>query len=108
MGKIQMSEVQNVVNRLVELYQPVTIYLFGSYAWGEPHEDSDIDLMMVLSDEIIVDWEFKRGIHRNLYDVHLFPMDIVVNKTTGFQKMAEHPSSLQFKIVSEGKKLYEK
>ena len=107
MAKISKAKIQRTVKRLAETYHPVAIYLFGSYAWGKPNEDSDVDLMIVVSDDTLVDWDFKRGIHKSLWDIHDFPMDIVVNKNSNFIKMAEHPSTLQFKITKEGKKLYE-
>ncbi len=36
-----------IVRRLVADYQPEKIILFGSYAYGEPHKDSDLDLWIV-------------------------------------------------------------
>ena len=38
---------QQIVRRLVESYQPQQLVLFGSLAYGEPDEDSDIDLLVV-------------------------------------------------------------
>jgi predicted nucleotidyltransferase len=39
--------IQAIVRRLVEEYQPEKIILFGSYAYGRPRPDSDIDLLVV-------------------------------------------------------------
>jgi uncharacterized protein len=39
--------VREIVRRLVAEYAPEKIILFGSYAYGEPHADSDIDLLVV-------------------------------------------------------------
>jgi HEPN domain-containing protein/predicted nucleotidyltransferase len=36
-----------IVGKLVEEYQPDKIFLFGSYAYGRPHQDSDLDLFLV-------------------------------------------------------------
>ena len=36
-----------IVDKLVEEYQPDKIFLFGSYAYGRPHQDSDLDLFLV-------------------------------------------------------------
>ncbi len=36
-----------IVRRLVTDYQPEKIILFGSYAYGEPHADSDLDLLII-------------------------------------------------------------
>jgi uncharacterized protein len=44
-------ELDRVVRRLVEAFDPVAIYLFGSRARGDAGEDSDYDLMLVLADD---------------------------------------------------------
>jgi uncharacterized protein len=44
-------ELNRVVRRLVEAFDPLAIYLFGSRARGDAKEDSDYDLMLVLADD---------------------------------------------------------
>jgi len=39
--------IRNIVRKLVEAYAPQRIILFGSYAYGQPDEDSDIDLLII-------------------------------------------------------------
>jgi len=47
-GKQKMREViQAVVQKIVAGYEPEKVILFGSYAHGEPDEDSDIDLLII-------------------------------------------------------------
>jgi predicted nucleotidyltransferase len=41
------SILEKIVERLKEKYQPEKIILFGSYAWGNPNEESDIDLLII-------------------------------------------------------------
>jgi predicted nucleotidyltransferase len=41
------SELQQVVRRLVDVLDPEKIVLFGSYAYGTPHRDSDFDLLII-------------------------------------------------------------
>ncbi len=36
-----------MVRRVVDAYRPEKIILFGSYAYGVPHKDSDIDLLII-------------------------------------------------------------
>ncbi len=43
---IEKKVIDEVKNRLVNTYNPIAIYLFGSYAWGIPTEDSDLDLLI--------------------------------------------------------------
>ena len=39
--------VLKIVNRIKEVYTPEKIILFGSFAYGNPDEESDIDLLIV-------------------------------------------------------------
>lgn len=41
------TEIKKIARQVVEAYQPEKIILFGSYAYGEPHKDSDIDLLII-------------------------------------------------------------
>ncbi|MBW1973741.1 MAG: nucleotidyltransferase domain-containing protein, partial [Deltaproteobacteria bacterium] len=36
-----------IVEDIAKKYKPLKIILFGSYAYGEPKEDSDIDLLIL-------------------------------------------------------------
>ena len=40
--------IEKITKKLVNAYEPLTIYLFGSYAWGKPDEESDLDLLVVV------------------------------------------------------------
>ena len=44
---ISEAQIQAIVARIVAGYQPDRIILFGSYAYGTPTEDSDLDLLVV-------------------------------------------------------------
>jgi len=39
--------IQKMVKRIVSDYSPQKVILFGSYAYGTPHRDSDIDLLII-------------------------------------------------------------
>jgi predicted nucleotidyltransferase len=41
--------VEDIVNRLVKVFNPEIIFLFGSYAWGKPDNNSDIDILVVVN-----------------------------------------------------------
>jgi HEPN domain-containing protein len=45
------KELDRVVRRLVDAFEPVAIYLFGSRARGDASDDSDYDLMLVLAED---------------------------------------------------------
>lgn len=45
--KAMEAEIEKIVKRVVDAYQPEKIVLFGSYAYGEPSADSDLDLLII-------------------------------------------------------------
>ncbi|QQR49083.1 nucleotidyltransferase domain-containing protein [bacterium] len=102
---ISKDIIEEVKNRLVTTYNPVAIYIFGSYAWGSPSEDSDLDLLIVIdhSDEK----SYKRPIPG--YDA-LFGLgiskDIIVATHEEFARRSCDVTTLEYKIKNEGKVIY--
>ena len=45
---IELTDIQKVVQQIVEHFNPQKVFLFGSYANGNPTEDSDVDLLVVM------------------------------------------------------------
>ena len=45
--KIKEEIIISIIKKIVKEYSPKQIILFGSYAYGEPSEDSDIDLLII-------------------------------------------------------------
>ena len=102
---ISQDKIQEATRRLVEAYNPVAIYLFGSYAWGEPNEDSDLDLMVILSDSFEVAFSSHKKGKWALRDLKI-ANDLILANRYYFEKTALQSSTLEFKIKNEGKKLY--
>ncbi|MEK7658033.1 MAG: nucleotidyltransferase domain-containing protein [Patescibacteria group bacterium] len=44
---VNKEKIQEITNKIVKEYNPRKIILFGSYAWGKPTEDSDVDLFII-------------------------------------------------------------
>jgi uncharacterized protein len=62
---------EEVKNRLVATYNPIAIYLFGSYVWGKPTEDSDLDLLIVIDKSDEKSYDRVRPGQRVLYDLNI-------------------------------------
>jgi len=60
------------------------IYLFGSYAYGEPQQSSDVDLMVIVENSLDP-FEIAYRIRRGLTDTDL-ALDVVVNRRFAFEK----------------------
>ena len=41
------KEIKKITDQIVKKYKPEKIILFGSYAWGKPTKNSDVDLFIV-------------------------------------------------------------
>ena len=99
--------VAEIVPRLVELYHPERIYLFGSAARGDAGLDSDYDFMVVVPDdtprEVIRSKE--REIHKVLRGVDA-PVDVLVYTRHNFDKQLHLKASFPSTIVREGRLLY--
>jgi len=85
-----------------------TIYLFGSYVYGMPHKDSDIDICVVIPDSISdnpVDVSMK--IRKNLYKTLRMPMDLFVKKSAVFNRRKQ-AATLEKVIAQDGVIIYGK
>jgi len=96
-----------IIDRLVEVYHPLSIYLFGSYAWGHPTEHSDLDMC------IVVDKSDEPSYRRPVKGYHaLFGMNIdaemVVKTQSEFEATSSDVTTLAYKIKKDGKLLYAK
>jgi uncharacterized protein len=105
MKKISKYKIKEATKRLVTAYEPLKIYLFGSYAWGKPDAESDLDFLIILKDEVPLNLALHIKGKQAVKNLDI-STDIVLNHQLFFTERAEHPSTLQFKIQTEGKLLY--
>ena len=102
---INKKTIEEVKNRLVKTYNPVAIYLFGSYAWGSPTEDSDLDLLIVVDKSKEKSFARARAGHKALFGVGI-SKDIVIYTKEEFDKVSENITTLGYKIKREGELIY--
>lgn len=75
---ITEEQIQAVVHRIVEGYAPDQIILFGSYAYGTPTEDLDLDLLVIKRDAEVKRVGRSIAVWQLPWNVELPPMDILV------------------------------
>ena len=101
---MQESLFKNITTKLQNTYNPLSLYIFGSYAWGIPTKDSDLDLVIVVehSDEK----PYKRAIKgiRALRGMGI-AKDILVYTKEEFNALSKDVSSLLYKVEKEGIRL---
>ena len=49
--RVPKPELDRIVRRLVKIYDPLRIYLFGLFSWGKPHWKSDLDFCVIVKTE---------------------------------------------------------
>ena len=47
MTKLHQKEIENITKQIVKKYKPEKIILYGSFAYGKPKSNSDIDLLII-------------------------------------------------------------
>ena len=94
-----------MVRRLVEVYHPERIYLFGSAARGDAGPDSDYDLMIVVPDDTPPELRHSTKGYQALRGIGV-AMDIRVLTVTRFDEQLHLKASFPSTIVREGKLVY--
>lgn len=102
---ISEEKIEEVKNRLIDTYHPLEIYIFGSYAWGIPEEDSDLDLLVVVQDLKKDRYETLVEGHRALMGMGI-PKDILVYSKKEFEEHAKDIGSICYRVKNKGKKIY--
>src|SRR5260370_36778641 len=56
---IPMRVIRRFAAQVAERFQPEKIILFGSHAYGNPHADSDVDILVIMPTRNQIDQAFK-------------------------------------------------
>ncbi len=96
---------KELITRLVDEFHPETIYLFGSHAWGQPREESDLDLLVIVRTSRQKPIQRAVRAQRSLRGVKA-SIDVLVKTRREFERYASVRASLEAQIAREGKLLY--
>ncbi len=105
MKTLPQKLLDTVTQRLVAEFQPEQIWLYGSHAWGNPHDDSDVDLFVVVRDSDETPIRRSQRAHRCLRGLRM-PKDVLVETRPEVNRVSELKTSLENVILSRGRKLY--
>jgi len=110
--QINNAYIQQLKEKLKEL-DPYRVILFGSYAYGTPNIDSDIDLIVVTNDEFIPQtFKGKMDLYISVCE-HILeiskkvPVDLIVYTQPMYQQFIQTGSSFSKEILSKGIVIYE-
>ena len=89
---------------IVEKFQPHKVVLFGSYAYGTPDLDSDVDLLVVLDSDEPMAQRIRRV--TEVAKVRFVPMDVLVRTPAEIAERLALGDFFMAEILEKGKVLY--
>ena len=101
---ISQSFRDELVNTIVPLVNPLKIVLFGSYAYGTPNQDSDLDLVVILQNVSSKHKEATK-LYKLLKNIR-YPKDILVSSIDEYEFYKNEPGSVYKTIHDKGVILY--
>lgn len=103
--KAQEPNLARWIARIADALSPHAIYLFGSRARGTPHETSDYDLLVVVSDDTPSERLAPERIYRLAREIRV-PADIVTCRKSGFDQSRDEVGTLSYEAAHSGKLVY--
>jgi predicted nucleotidyltransferase len=108
MGEARLREdpgLEDLVGKIVQRADPVEVWLFGSRARGDHHNDSDYDLL-ILVDDWWPDEKVNLVEAFRLVEDRTVPVDAVMLRRGRFEERKKLIGTLSHEIACEGKLLY--
>jgi predicted nucleotidyltransferase len=104
-GTIPQEEIRAVAQQIAQKFNPQKIILFGSYAQGNYHPYSDVDLLVILEEDQNGE---NSEVEVALSVTHKFPMDILVRSSQQLAKRLQMGDTFLRNIIEQGIVLYER
>ena len=101
---VPMRVIRRFARQVAERFDPEKIILFGSYAYGTPHADSDVDILVVMP----ASNEIDQSVRIDCAIDPPFPLDLFVRTPKNMKWRLKEGDSFLREITSKGKILYEK
>ena len=99
-----MRLIRRFARRVAETFDPDKITLFGSRAYGTPHADSDVDILVVMPARN----ELSQAIRICIAVEYQFPLDLIVRTPKHMKWLLDERESFHTEIVTQGKVLYQR
>ena len=102
--EIKPEDIRKVIQQIVDRFHPEKVILFGSYAYGKPTSDSDLDLLIIMESRDRPAERIRKV--SDLFDPRPLPMDFIIltpgemrRRLNGFDPFLEE-------VLEKGQMLY--
>jgi predicted nucleotidyltransferase len=100
---IPLSAIRRFARQIADRFQPEKIILFGSYAYGQPHPESDVDLLVIMPASDVVNLEIRIGLALE----RPFSHDIIVRTPKQVERGLRQNNWFLREVIEKGKVLYD-
>ena len=100
---IPMTAIRRFARQIAERFRPEKIILFGSYTYGKPHQESDVDLLVIMPARNVIDQSIRIG----LAFERPFSFDLIVRTPKQVERGVRDDDWFLREITEKGKVLYE-
>src|SRR2546428_694304 len=102
---ISRQKIRRYCDAIAREFKPKKLILFGSYAYGSPTEDSDVDVLVIMPRARVrgrrPSLESRRGISAG------FPVDVLVREPRDITKRLRWRDSFIGEIIEKGRGMYD-
>jgi len=101
---VEVNKIRELTSQIVRQFNPERIILFGSYAYGQPDNDSDVDMLVVLrfkGKPVRKAIEIRNSVNAGL------PLDLIVRTPEQVAERISQNDWFMREILERGRTLYE-
>jgi len=94
------KQLLQITDKIKTHFNPQKIIVFGSYAWGKPTEDSDIDIFLIMESNLRRD-ERSRQVQKIFFQ-RTFPLDVIVYTPEEVEQSLKRGNPFIREILNQG------
>lgn len=103
--RIPDEVIEDAVRQIIQKFQPQRIMLFGSYAYGRPRPESDVDLLVVMDTPLK---ETEQAVRICQAIEYHFGLDLIVRTPATIDRRLALGDPFLHEVISKGKVLHER
>ena len=104
--RVTRRQIAAAARHIAREFNPEKIILFGSYAYGKPTPDSDVDLLVIMKDRL--PWPKQETAIYKSFNRYPFAMDIIVETPKELARKIRSGDPFACEINQQGQTLYER
>ena len=105
MQNLFQQRLNEISQRIIDTLHPSLIYLYGSYAYGDPRQDSDIDLLIVVDASAEDTINLAKRAYTALRGLKM-PVELNVVSQREFEERRHWVTSVERDAVEKGRQLH--